>query len=81
MTRYFAHISSRGPVKYGDVPITVGVLEAPDKLMPVGEATCRSWDENGLAVWTLRIGNDEIPGKWIIKDREFIAAISWNEGA
>ena len=39
--------------------------------MPIGEATCRSWDENGLAVWTLRIGKDDIPGRWAIVDREF----------
>jgi hypothetical protein len=28
MPRYFAQISSRGPVKYGDVPSAIGVLEA-----------------------------------------------------
>jgi hypothetical protein len=42
--------------------------------MPIGEATCRAWDENGLAVWTLRIGKKEIPGRWVIRDREFILA-------
>jgi hypothetical protein len=71
MPRYFAHVSSRGPVKYGSVPSAIGVLEALDKLMPIGEASCRTRDENGLAVWTLRIGKDEIPGRWIIEDREF----------
>jgi len=34
-------------------------------------ASCRTHDENGLAVWTLRIGKEEIPGRWIIVDREF----------
>ena len=29
--------------------------------MPIGEASCRTHDENGLAVWTLRIGKEEIP--------------------
>jgi hypothetical protein len=71
LPRYFAHISHRGAVKYGDVPSAIGVLEAPDKLMPIGEATCRDWDENGLAVWTLRIGKEEKPGRWVIVDREF----------
>jgi len=27
-------------------------------------------DENGFAVWTLRIGKQEIPGRWVIPDRE-----------
>jgi hypothetical protein len=37
MTRNFAHITTRRPVKYGDVPGAVGVLEASDKTVPVGE--------------------------------------------
>jgi len=39
--------------------------------MPIGEASRRTHDENGLAVWTLRIGKQEIPGRWAIVDREF----------
>jgi len=35
------------------------------------EASCRTHDENGLAVWTLRIGKEEIPSRWVIIDREF----------
>ena len=71
MTRYFAHISHKGKIRYGDVPGSIGVLEALDKFMPIGEASCRTHDENGLAVWTLKIGKEEIPGRWIIVDREF----------
>ena len=48
-----------------------GVLEAFDKPMPIGEAHCSTWNENGLAVWTLRIGKQVIPGRWVIVDREF----------
>jgi len=71
MPRYFAHISHQGKIRYGDVPGSIGVLEALDKFMPIGEAHCVTWDENGLAEWTLRIGKEEIPGRWIIVDREF----------
>ena len=69
----FAHISRKGPIRYGDVPGSIGVLEALDKFMPIGEAHCVTWDENGLAVWTLRIGKEEIPGRWVIIDRRFVA--------
>jgi hypothetical protein len=36
--------------------------DAPDKPMPIGEATCRTRDDKGLAVWTLRIAKEEMPG-------------------
>jgi hypothetical protein len=71
---YFAHISQRGPVKYDEVPGSISVLEAPDKPMPIGEASCKTWDEKGLAVWTLRIGGQEISGRWVIVDRQFVRA-------
>jgi hypothetical protein len=71
VVRFFAHISQKGPVKYGQVPGSIGVLEAPDHCMPIGIASCRTWDEKGLAVWTPRIGKEEIRGRWVIVDREF----------
>ena len=71
MARYFAHISHQGKIRYEDVPGSIGVLEVLDKFMPIGEAHCLTWDEKGLAVWTLRIGKEEIAGRWVIVDREF----------
>jgi hypothetical protein len=68
---WYAHISARGPVKYGQYPGSIGVIESRDKPMPVGEASCFTWDADGLAVWLLRIGGQEIPGRWVIVDREF----------
>jgi hypothetical protein len=64
-------VSQRGPVKYRDAPGSIGVLEAPDQPMPIGQAECIMWDENGLAVWTLRIAGQKIPGRWVIIDRQF----------
>jgi len=57
----------------GQVPGSIGVLEATDKPLPIGESHCATWDESGLAVWTLRIGKQVILGRWIIVDREFVA--------
>jgi hypothetical protein len=74
MSSYFAHISQKGSIRYRDVSESIGVLEALDKFMPIGEASCRIHDENGLAVWTLRIGKEEIPGRWVIVDRGFVLA-------
>jgi hypothetical protein len=69
--RYFANIKQRGPMKYCDVPGSIGVLEALDNPMPIGQASCKTWDENGNAVWTLTIDGQPITGRWVIIDREF----------
>ena len=81
MSTYFAHISAAGPIRYGQVPGSIGVLEALDRLMPIGEAHCLTWDQNGLAVWTLRIGKEEIPDRWVIVDRQFKPAPPATGGA
>jgi hypothetical protein len=69
--RYFAHISKRGAVKYGVIPSSIGVLEALHQLVPIGQASCVARDDAGLAVWVLRIGGQELAGRWVIVDREF----------
>ena len=53
---YFASTSQTGPVRYGHIRGSIGVHESPNKHMPIGEAHCETWDENGLAVWRLRVG-------------------------
>jgi hypothetical protein len=68
---YYAHVTKKGPVKYGRRRKAIWVFAAQDQYMPIGEASCQSRDENGLAVWTLLIGKNDIPGKWIIVDGEF----------
>ena len=68
---YFAHISLKGPVKYGQVPGSISVHDSLDDPMPIGIASCCGWGVDGLAVWTLRVGRQEIPGRWVIIDREF----------
>jgi hypothetical protein len=50
---------------------SIGVLEAFDATVPIGEAHYGTWDENRLAVWTLRIGAQPIEVRWVAADREF----------
>ena len=50
MSRYSAHISPAGPIRYGQVPGAIGVIEDPGKPMPIGIASCIGWDRAGLAV-------------------------------
>ena len=39
------------------------------------EATCRNPNVKGFAVWTIRVGGQEIPGRWLIIDGEFKPAV------
>jgi hypothetical protein len=69
---YYANAGpARGPSRYGDVPGAVGVLEALEKPMPIGMALCVGWDTAGLAVWTLTVHGADLPGRWVVVDREF----------
>jgi hypothetical protein len=68
---YFPHISQRWPVKYNQVPGSIGVFEAADKPMPIGQTTWQTWAGNGLAAWTTRIRKQEIAGRWVIVHQEF----------
>lgn len=69
--RYYASISIRGTVKYGQLPGSIGVHDSPDSSMPVGMASGKWRDDRGNALWSLQIGKHEIPGRWVIVDGEF----------
>ena len=68
---YFTNASGPGPIRYGQLPGSIGVLDSPDHPMPIGMACCTGWDRAGLAVWRLTVDGDDVPGRWIIVDREF----------
>jgi hypothetical protein len=70
---YFASVGPKtGPLRYRDRPPgSIGVLESPTNHMPIGMASCRGWDDQGRAVWTLTIGGQPLEGRWVIIDREF----------
>ena len=70
---YFTNISGPGPVRYGQLPGSIGVLEAPDKPMPIGMASAIGRTEGGLAVWVLTVHGADVPGRWVIVDRRFVA--------
>ena len=50
MTRYFVHVTASSPVRYGQFPFSIGVLEASDKFMPIGMAFGVGITGDGLAV-------------------------------
>jgi hypothetical protein len=59
-------------LRYGKVPGTLGVLEAPDNPMPIGIAFPIGWTAEGRALSRLVIGSEEIPGLWVCRARRFV---------
>jgi hypothetical protein len=72
MTRYF---TSFGPqsgalldsAAYG----AISVLEDRYKRTPIGVATCVGVDVKGQALWTLNVRDADVPGRWLVVDRQF----------
>jgi hypothetical protein len=60
---YFTNVGVSGPVRYGQLPGSIGVLEAPDQPMPIGIAFEAGRTEGGLAVWRLRVHGADVPGR------------------
>jgi hypothetical protein len=71
MPRRLLSPTSAWSVRYRQLPDSLGVLEALDQPMPIGIANCTGRDATGLAVWWLKVCKVEIPGRWMIVDREF----------
>ena len=70
--RCTAHISVARPIRYGQIPGSIGVLDAPDHPMPIGMANCKGWNPDGLAVWRLTVHGADVPGRWVIIDGRFV---------
>jgi hypothetical protein len=71
LAQYFAHVTDMGPVRYGRYPFSIGVLQAADNFMPFGMASQAGRTEDGLALWRLSENGADVPGRWVIVDREF----------
>jgi hypothetical protein len=70
--RYFTNVGQdRGPLLHGTVPGAIGVIEDLDQPMPVGMALRVGVDAAGRALWALTIDGDDLPGRWVVVDREF----------
>ena len=59
-------------IRYGEVPGTLGVLEAPDNPLPIGMAFPIGWTAEGLTLFRLVIGGEKIPGRWVCRARRFV---------
>jgi hypothetical protein len=67
--RYFAHIRDSGPIPSGLCPFDIVVL-APDDGV-IGMAFGAGRTDDGLALWQLVVHGADVPGRWVIVNREF----------
>lgn len=69
---YFANIGPRsGPILGRHCLIAMGVLEAPDARSPIGMAMAIGRGDDEVEVWELAVRSVEVPGRWVVVDREF----------
>ena len=70
---YFTNIGPKnGPFLWRDARgAAIGVLEAPDNHSPIGMALPFGWTKDGVARWRLSVRGAQVPGLFIVVDRQF----------
>jgi hypothetical protein len=51
--------------------VAISVLQAPDDRAPIGMAVAMGWRDDDVEVRELTLRGIELPGRWIVVDREF----------
>jgi hypothetical protein len=69
---YFTNVGGKGPVRYGQCPLAIGVTESRDSPVLVGAAHCIGRTDRGFALWRLVVRGRVSPGRWIIFNRRFL---------
>jgi hypothetical protein len=76
--QYYAHVDDLGPIPYGRYPYPLAVyaapMDIPGRHMPIGAAEPIGRTPSGLATWKLTIDDADVPGLFVIVDREFVPA-------
>jgi hypothetical protein len=69
---YYANLGPlSGPLLCSAGYFAIKVLQARKIHTPVGEALVAGHDQNGLALWRLTIDSIDLPGLYVVVDREF----------
>jgi hypothetical protein len=59
------------PIPWRDGHGAIGVLEARDDHWPIAMAPGTGWDDPGRLLYRLTVRGAELPGRWVVVDREF----------
>jgi len=70
---YFSELGPRsGPFLRRDVKgRVIGVMGSPVPGAALGTARPCGWDVEGAQLWKLTVNGAELPGRWIVINREF----------
>jgi hypothetical protein len=69
---FFTKASKSGSVGYGQLPTEIVVFQARDNPVAVGIATEVGRIEHEMAVWSLRVRQVHVPGRFVINDGYFV---------
>jgi hypothetical protein len=72
--QYFTSDSRVGRVRYGSIHWRIAVDASPTNHQRIGDASEVGITTTGLALWQLRVHGDEVPGRWILIDGQFVPA-------
>jgi hypothetical protein len=64
-----------GPLRANVGYFGIGVSQSPGTCTPIGAALVAGQDQNGLALWRLTIDTTDLPGLYVVIDREFRPAV------
>jgi hypothetical protein len=69
---YYANIGPRsGPILGRHRLIAIGVLQVLRDRSPIGMALAMGRADAEVEVWELTVRGVELPGRWVVVDREF----------
>jgi hypothetical protein len=55
-----------------NTPGVIAVLETPEDRFPIGMALRVGWDASDRSLWSLSVHGQDVPGRWIVENREFL---------
>jgi hypothetical protein len=73
MPDYFARIQVAGGVSSDRLPKRIGVTASLYDRAPIGVASRIGRTEEGLSLWRLRVRGADLPGRWVILGKWFVA--------
>jgi hypothetical protein len=69
---YFTDATIEGPLRYIEIPWTIGVTESPREHTPIGSAREVGRTPQREPVWTLTIHGDAVHGLFVVDDGRFV---------
>jgi hypothetical protein len=73
MPDYFTNVDITGGIRRDGSPASIGVIEKLHEPDPIGVASLIGQTDEGLALWRLQVRGAEVPGRWVVLGKWFVA--------